>query len=257
MLQNSDETISVAVAQTDVEIGNCEKNLNTIANMVLEASSHGVKLVVFPELIDRGYDMEEYRHAGTFPYDDSFSKLHKLAVDNDVAIIWGNSYFDTHSCKNSQFITTNSIPPRPVYFKQNLFPGEETAFKHGDENSRFAFGEYELGFQICYDIRFPESLRSYLPKMPQIIIVSAAWPLARIAHWENLLIARAIENQCFIVASNRVGVDSGLVFGGTSLIISPYGEILQKAGESETEIIIHSLDLQDLENYRRTFPVLQ
>lgn len=90
----------------------------------------------------------------------------------------------------------------------------------------------------------------------KILYVVAEWPKVRIDHWRALLISRAIENQCFVVACNRVGSDPNNVFGGHSMIIGPWGEIIAEAGEEET--IIHAdIDLNQVHQVRNTIPILQ
>jgi predicted amidohydrolase len=80
--------------------------------------------------------------------------------------------------------------------------------------------------------------------------------MARISHWVTLLKARAIENQAFIVASNRIGKDAISLWGGTSMIISHMGEVLSKGSETQTEIISANPDLDQLKQWRNDFSVL-
>ena len=88
------------------------------------------------------------------------------------------------------------------------------------------------GLAICYDLRFPEIFRRYaIKENAKMVIISAEWPLARLAHWRALLIARAIENQCFIVACNAAGEAGDTVMAGHSMIIDPWGQIVVEAGE--------------------------
>jgi omega-amidase len=84
----------------------------------------------------------------------------------------------------------------------------------------------ELGMMICYDLRFPELCRILAASGACIILVSAQWPSRRIHHWNALLRARAIENQVFVVASNRCGRENDLEFPGHSQVISPLGDVL-------------------------------
>lgn len=248
--------MTAAVVQIDVMSGDFENNFLKIASFVEKAAAGNADVVIFPELVDRGYVLSEYREIDSAIYHDQFNYLHSLSVKHNITIIWGNSFTTQAGCMNVQLLTNRHFPVKPVYFKQHLFPGEESVFTPGSSLGRYHLDACNLGFQICFDIRYPESLRAYLPSMPEVIVVSAAWPLARISHWKSLLIARAIENQCYIIASNRVGKDASLRFGGTSLIISPKGEILAEASEDKDELISHPLDISDLKEYRRSFPVL-
>ena len=105
---------------------------------------------------------------------------------------------------------------------------------------------------ICYDLRFPEICRSLALKGARIVLVCAQWPEARIAHWNVLLQARAIENQLFIVAANRTGRDAALSFPGHSQIISPFGEILAKTISPKDEVS-SEINFKDIDAFRNHF----
>jgi len=112
-----------------------------------------------------------------------------------------------------------------------------------------------VGMATCYDLRFPELFRELNDAGATIFAIPAAWPEARIEHWEVLGRARAIENQAFVVQCNTGGAHGGVVLGGCSQIVSPGGEVLARAGSGE-EVIEAQLNLTELEEYRRDFPVL-
>lgn len=109
--------------------------------------------------------------------------------------------------------------------------------------------------QICYDLRFPELWRLGVLEGAEVFTIGASWPAARQAHWRNLLISRAIENQAYVVAVNRTGSDPHLVYAGGSMIISPMGEVLAEAGD-EPAVIQADLDMEALRQWRRDFPAL-
>ena len=93
-----------------------------------------------------------------------------------------------------------------------------------------------LGVAICYDLRFPELFRKLALEGAEILCLPAEWPKPRQEHWRTLLRARAIENQLFVAAANCCGVQGKLDFFGMSLLLSPRGEILAKAGRTDTEL---------------------
>lgn len=109
---------------------------------------------------------------------------------------------------------------------------------------------------ICYDLRFPELWRPAAAAGAEVFTLGASWPNARQAHWRALLIARAIENQAYVVAANRVGDDPHLSYSGGSMIISPMGEVLAEAGEEEA-VLAADLDLAGLRRWRAEFPALR
>lgn len=112
-----------------------------------------------------------------------------------------------------------------------------------------------VGLATCYDLRFPELFRRLATAGATIFTVPAAWPAARTEHWEILGRARAIENQAFVVQCNTGGSHGGVTLAGHSQIISPRGDVIARAGGDE-EILEVLVDLDELDEYRRAFPVL-
>ncbi len=135
--------------------------------------------------------------------------------------------------------------------------GRETEFYRG--GSRLVLtrvGPFVACPLICYDLRFPELWRLAALAGAEVFLIGASWPVARQHHWRSLLIARAIENQAFVVACNRVGDDPNLSYRGGSMIISPTGEILAEASDSAT-VIAADCDPELLQAWRRKFPALR
>lgn len=112
----------------------------------------------------------------------------------------------------------------------------------------------QVGLSICYDLRFPELFRAYALSGARIVVVPAEWPHPRLAHWQTLLRARAIENQMFIIACNRVGRTGSNTFCGHSAIIDPWGETRIEGGESE-DLLVATIDLDQVDAVRRQIPI--
>jgi omega-amidase len=109
---------------------------------------------------------------------------------------------------------------------------------------------------ICYDLRFPELFRLAAIAGAEVFTLGASWPDARQTHWRALLIARAIENQAYVLGVNRTGTDPHLSYAGGSIIVSPKGDILAEAGTEET--VLHAeLDIPALRDWRADFPALR
>jgi omega-amidase len=129
------------------------------------------------------------------------------------------------------------------YYKINLFPGmnEPAVFQAGTEPGvwRTPFGV--LGVSICYDIRFPEVYRRQKELGAENFFIPAAFPLARIADWRQLLIERAREHQVTVIGVNSVGDDGTNVFGGTSLVAAPDGTVLAEADQQTPSVLEISL----------------
>jgi predicted amidohydrolase len=113
-----------------------------------------------------------------------------------------------------------------------------------------------IGLATCYDLRFPELFRVLVDHGAEVMVVPAAWPLARVAHWQALGIARAIENQAFILQVNDCGDHSGMAMAGHSQVVDPSGGVLA-LGERDEVTLRAELDLQQLVQLRQSFPVLR
>jgi omega-amidase len=144
-----------------------------------------------------------------------------------------------------------------TYRKQRPFTagGEPQHYAAGDQCCVFAIGDLSVALFICYDLRFPELFRVAARQRPHLYVVIASWPETRIAHWEKLLQARAIENQAYVLGVNRVGVDPTHKHNGHSLLINPWGEPLASAGESAA-VFGGVIDLEGLMSYREKLPFL-
>jgi predicted amidohydrolase len=112
-----------------------------------------------------------------------------------------------------------------------------------------------VGLSTCYDLRFPELYRAQLDLGAQAFVVPAAWPLARVEHWRVLLRARAIEDQCFVIACTTAGTHAHTPMGGRSAVVDPTGEVLAEAGEDE-EVLSVDLDPAVVTSWRERFPVM-
>ena len=112
-----------------------------------------------------------------------------------------------------------------------------------------------LGLAVCYDLRFPELYRSYALSGVNLFLISAEWPVRRIDHWNTLLRARAIENQSFMVAVNTVGKSGAATYGGSSAVISPWGETLLQAPSDTEAVLSCEIDFSQLAIVRAHMPV--
>jgi predicted amidohydrolase len=112
-----------------------------------------------------------------------------------------------------------------------------------------------VGLATCYDLRFPEMFRLLLDAGSEMIIVPAAWPAARVAHWTLLGRARAVENQVFVIAVNTAGTHNGVTMGSRSQLVDPGGTVLAELGDGE-QVQVVDIDLGVVADVRRDFPVL-
>jgi len=123
-------------------------------------------------------------------------------------------------------------------------------------DSSSAGGVARAALSTCYDLRFPELYRAQLDAGATLFVVTAAWPAARVRHWTLLAHARAIENQCVVVACNTAGTHAGVEMGGHSQVVLPTGDVVAMAGTDE-QVLSVEVDMSLVSDYRTSFPVLR
>ncbi|PYJ45083.1 MAG: carbon-nitrogen hydrolase, partial [Verrucomicrobia bacterium] len=219
--------MKVAVAQISCSLEDPEANLLKVRDFTRRAKDQaGAELIVFPEMIDTGYSMRVIReHA---------PGLQQIARKLSIAIVAGVSERDGSSIYNSQVLIDEEGNIAGTYRKTHLYAvapvEEQTCFAPGNSFASFELGGLHFGFSICYDLRFPEMYRKLVTEHDvAAFVISSAWPFPRVEHFRTLAMARAIENQSYVVASNRVGKDDDLWFCGSSAIIDPRGVVVAAA----------------------------
>lgn len=250
--------LTLALAQIDLALGEPQKNLATVRAKIAEAKTRGADVIVLPELWSTAYALERAMELGSAIDAGMFKAMADAARENQIAIV--GSLLETRNGKvyNTAAMIDASGNRLGVYSKLHLVPMlDEHLFLTGGDDARVfdaAFGKFALG--VCYDLRFPELWRHYALDDAKIAFIPAEWPLKRIAHWRTLLPARAIENQMFFVGCNRVGTSKGETFGGQSMIVNPWGEILVQ-GDDREALLVAQIDLTMVDDVRARVPVFR
>jgi deaminated glutathione amidase len=245
------------------------RNLETADRLVRRAAADGARLVVLPEkwsLLGRGADLRD----GAEPIDGlavtwARDAARELGIDLVAGSVAERVDGDAKLRNTSLHIGPDG-EVKAVYRKVHMFDVEVegTVYRESDHEapgddvvlSATADG-VELGLTVCYDVRFPELYRILAVRGARIVTIPAAFtvPTTR-DHWEVLVRARAIEDQCFVIAANQVGEHvEGLRSGGRSMIVDPWGLILAQAADSET-VITADLDLDAQAAIRTRLPSL-
>jgi predicted amidohydrolase len=133
--------------------------------------------------------------------------------------------------------------------------GEDLSMVDVPDSSSSA-GYARAALSTCYDLRFPELYRAQLDAGATLFVIPAAWPAARVHHWTLLAHARAIENQCVVVACNTAGVHAGAKMGGHSQVVLPTGDVVAMAGSDE-QVLSVEVEMSVVSDYRARFPVLR
>lgn len=243
--------MKIAIGQVDAVEGNNHTNISNLISLIKNASENDVELLIFPELTTTGYYLETIGE-NTLTQNNCI-QLSTLAKKFRIDFLIGVSCKEQDITNNTLMFFKSNGESNILYNKLHLFPGEAAWFSRGSSPTILAYKDWKIGLSICYDLRFPELFSYMRSKEVGIIVVSAAWPKARVSHWESLLKARAIETQSYILAANRCGVDNGLSLAGNSMVLSPTGEILAQASE-EPELLICDLNHSTVADLRSQFP---
>ena len=249
--------------------GEVDRNLETANRLVRDAAARGAELVVLPEkwnLLAGGEEMA----AGAQPLDGpAITWATATAAELGIDLVAGSIVAQGpagHKPSNTSLHIDRGGRIKAAYRKLHMFDVEVDGVTYAESDHEQAGDEVvvsalddgtPLGMSICYDLRFPELYRSLSARGARVISVPSAFTLATTRdHWEVLLRARAIENQCFVIAPNQIGAHPpGHRSGGRSMIVDPWGLVLATAPDEEVAIVA-DLDFALLEDVRGRLPAL-
>ncbi|TOZ02714.1 carbon-nitrogen family hydrolase [Leuconostoc pseudomesenteroides] len=252
-------TLKVAIAQMNIALGQPEVNEQTVAQYAQKASEAGADILIYPEMWNTGYALTDLTQLADNDGEQSRHLLARLAKTYQLNIVGGSvATMRDGRFFNTMFVFNQLGQQVSRYDKAHLFGlmNEEKYIAAGSQPNTFELAGVLSSGVICYDIRFPEWVRTMMSSGPQAILyVSAEWPIQRIAQWQILLQARAIENQAFVVAANRVGSDRDNTFGGRSLVIDSLGNIVAQGTDVDDMLVIADIDIADETAIRGQIPV--
>lgn len=255
------------LVQFDITWEDAPANYEQVRMMLDKADVHAGDFVLLPEMFDSGFSFNVERTNDKSGRTLTF--LLELADDLGVTVQAGRTVAPCHRCAAKNVMTAVAPGQRLLaeYAKQHLFSpgGENQHFEAGDDIATYTWDATGLRMMpaVCYDLRFPELFGRGLKAGAQVIALGACWLSVRAAHWRALLIARAIENQAYVIAVNRVGQDPvksdgtpGANYLGGSLVVSPTGQILAEAADTPC-VISTPIDAEALHVWRSKFPAWQ
>jgi omega-amidase len=251
--------MQLSLGQMDLRWGDPGENFQRVRALTEEAARLGSALVVFPELWSTAYDLEHWPVHAVALGEGMFARLGALAAEHHIAI--AGSLLEKRDGRAYNTLTLHDSEGRQVavYRKVHLVPmlDEPRWLAAGDELTVAEPTWGKTGLGICYDLRFPELWRRHALSGARLFILPAEWPRARAQHWQTLLRARAIENQAFVAACNRVGQGKGETFAGLSAVIDPWGETLVEGDGDSAGLLTCQIDLASADDIRRRIPVFQ
>ncbi|MBA3682787.1 MAG: amidohydrolase [Bacteroidetes bacterium] len=249
--------MKVSIIQTHLFWEDREKNLSHF-DALIDKLKEPTDLIILPEMFTTGFSMDPAKVAEehltvTYNWLLKKAKEKNAVIAGSVATKEDDKYYN-----RLHWIEPNGNSS--FYDKRHLFrmAKEDEKYTAGKEKIIKQINDWKIMPLVCYDLRFPVWSRNFKEQQPQydVLIYVANWPEVRNYPWKQLLIARAIENQCYVIGLNRVGKDGNdYNHSGDSVIINPRGEIINqpKANEENIETII--LDRNYLEAFRKLFPV--
>lgn len=248
--------LTISLAQMDIALGQPQVNLTKVQELTAEAMRRGSDVVLFPELWSTGYDLENAEQYATSLDEGLFAELAALARKNTIHVCGSLLSLQDGRYYNTAPLFSPAGKRLGHYSKIHLFRlmDDDKYLAAGQVAPVFDLPWGKSAMAICYDLRFPELFRRYALAGARIIFLLAEWPYPRLEHWRTLLQARAIENQMFIAACNRVGESKGERFFGHSAIYDPWGRLVVEAGDSEV-LLTASVDVALVEEVRQTIPV--
>jgi predicted amidohydrolase len=246
-----------------------DRNLARADRLVREAASAGAELVVLPEKWP-AFGTGDVLVAGAQPVDGpAMQWAASVASELGIDLVAGSFVERVPGAERFSNTSIHFGPDgsrRALYRKVHMFDVEVDGTVYAESEheqggleivTSTLAGGVGLGMSVCYDLRFPELYRVLAVRGALVIAVPSAFTLATTRdHWEVLLRARAIENQCFVVAANQIGDHpGGYRSGGRSMIIDPWGLVLARAADAQT-VAIADLDLESLREVRQRLPAL-
>ncbi len=244
--------------QWDIVWEDREANFARVRSL-LEGEVSG--LIVLPEMFSSGFSMEVEKVAEEHSsLAESF--LQEVAMNHDAAALGGLVRSTTQGegiVGSNELIAFSPGNKELVRYQKNRtfrYTGESDHYANGTELSLFEWQGWKIAPLICYDLRFPELFRRQAQKGAELFVVIASWPTVRVDHWITLLRARAIENLAYVIGVNRCGSDPNHTYPGRSVIIDPWGKILDDAG-AEEGLVTAELSLDTVREWRAEFPALE
>ncbi|MBB5645654.1 nitrilase family protein [Pedobacter cryoconitis] len=248
--------LKITIFQAYLFWENIDKNLQNISLRLSSGVKEKTDLIVLPEMFNTGFSMNakelaEEMDGKTMTWMADSAARYDCVVTGSLIIKENNNYYN-------RMIWMLPTGEYQHYDKRHLFGmGEEDkTYTSGQDKIVVELKGWKIRLAVCYDLRFPIWLRNNDPSYDVLLIV-ASWPDKRIPHWKALIPARAIENQSYVVAVNRVGHDGKEVYhSGHSMCIDAFGNTVYYKPEDE-DLYTFSINYDDLIKIRRDFPFLK
>lgn len=255
--------VKLALVQFESKIMDVEYNVEKAIDYIKKAGKEKADLIVFPELFTTGYNVdiikEKYYDLAEELDGPTITTFKKYAKENNINIVapialskgvYGAVY-------NSAVVINRDGEIVGTYDKTHLWAGDMFYFKSGNEYPVFDLDFGKLGIMICYDGGFPEVSRILALQGAELIVCPSAFPIWDKDMWDIYFKSRSLENVCFVVGINRVGVEDKLEMFGNNKVYNPRGKILMEGKLDEEDMQFLDIDLDEIKSYRKVVPYLK
>ncbi len=251
--------LACSIIQTNLFWENKARNIS-----MLEEKIRGIKdetqVIILPEMFSTGFSMHPEKLAESMD-GDTVQWMKKIATTQKI-ILTGSLIIEVNKKFYNRLLWVLPTGEIMHYDKRHLFAyaDEQLHYTSGQERVIVTVNGWRINLQVCYDLRFPAWARQQVKDHKaeyDVLLYVANWPERRVHAWKSLLMARAIENQCYVIGVNRVGYDGNDIYHcGNSMFIDPVGEVLfEKKRQECIETVL--LDPATIENTRKQFPFLR
>jgi omega-amidase len=246
------EDLKIALVQTSLVWENHSANLDLMDKHL--AKINDADIIVLPEMFTTGFSMEPSRLAEKID-GKTMQWLTQKAKEKN-AVITGSFIVEENGQYFNRLVWMKANGSFESYDKRHLFSmaGENIQYTEGNKKLITTIKGWRICPLICYDLRFPVWSRN-IQNEYDVLLYTANWPEARSHAWKSLLPARAIENQCYVAAANRIGMDGkALHYSGDSVVLDFLGKPLATGDVGKEEIVEAVLKYEELEKFRKAFP---
>ncbi len=248
--------MQIAVVQHEIEWESPEQNFAALRSQIDEAAATGARLIALTETFSWGFSMNtEYVHE---PADGPSTRFLQEEAARTGSWIVGSIPVKEPGANRPNNRMTFAGPDGELHVYNKMHPfsysGEDKSYLAGDAPMTITIDGLRISAFVCFDIRFADDFWA-LAHDTDCYLVIANWPATRRNHWTSLLMARAIENQAWVVAANRVGSDPNVEYAGDSRIIDPFGELVAELPDV-AGVISADVTAERVSQVRTDFPFL-
>jgi omega-amidase len=251
----TEERLRILIIQSEISWKDTAGNLQRYS-FLLQNHESQVDLILLPEMFTTGFiatpaDVTENMQEKALSWLRQTAASQNCRIAGSMIVAEPNTYYNRLICMHPSGETE-------TYDKRHLFrmAAEEEQYSRGLQRTVSRIKGWRICWQICYDLRFPVWCRNQDDY--DILVFLANWPSNREDVWNTLLRARAIENQCYVIGVNRIGIDGNQIsYHGNSMVIDPKGNRINEPDKGEERLIYAELSYSSLVEFRDKFPVLR